>query len=259
MSAQGSKIPLGIEMYSVRGALTKDLVGTTTAVAKMGYQVLEYYSPYYSWTLEQVKDVRKLLDDLGVKCLSTHNGAANLMPAGIQKAIEYNQILGSKTIVSASPGPGRVVTLDDYKAMSDRFTEAAATLKAVGMRAGYHNHANEFKMVEGKRPIDIIAANTPADFTMQFDVGTCVEVGEDPVAYIKANAGRVRSAHLKDWGKTGGFQVLFGEGDVPWMEVFKAAESVGGIEYYIMEQEGSRFPEFETAERCIANYKKMRA
>lgn len=248
---------MGLEMYSVRGEMTKDLMATTTAVAKMGYKVLEYYSPYYNWSLDQVKAVRKLMDDLGVQCLSTHNGAANLAPAGIQKAIEYNQILGSKTIICASPG--RVTTLADYEALAGRFTEASATLKAVGMRAGYHNHQYEFRMMEGKRPIDILSAGTPADFTMQFDVGTCVEVGQDPVAYIKANPGRIRSAHLKDWGKTDGYHVLFGEGDVPWKAVFAAAESVGGIEYYIMEQEGSRFSEFETAERCIATFKKMQA
>ena len=72
---QNKKIPVGIELYSVRGELVKDLNGTVTAVAKMGYQVVEFYSPYFNWTPEQAKDVRKLLDDLGIKCLSTHNGA----------------------------------------------------------------------------------------------------------------------------------------------------------------------------------------
>jgi sugar phosphate isomerase/epimerase len=65
--------------------------------------------------------------------------------------------------------------------------------------------------------------------------------------------------HCKDWapGPDKGYKVLFGEGDVPWKEVFDAAEKTGGIEYYLIEQEGSRFPAMETAERCLANFRKV--
>src|SRR5437660_12249674 len=64
--------PVGLELYSVRDELTKDLMGTVRAVAKMGYEVVEFYAPYYDWTLETAKDVRKLMDDLGIRCNSTH-------------------------------------------------------------------------------------------------------------------------------------------------------------------------------------------
>src|SRR5205807_7997780 len=109
--------------------------------------------------------------------------------------------------------------------------------------------------VDGKRPIGGLAANTPKDVMLQLDVGTCVEVGSDPVAWINANPGRINSLHCKDWapGEDKGYRVLFGEGVCPWNKIFDAAESVGGVEYYLIEQEGSRFPPLETAERCIAN------
>src|SRR5215469_13637218 len=68
------KVPVGLELYSVRNELGKDLNGTVTRVAKMGYQVVEFYSPYFSWTLQQAKDMRKLMDGLGIRCRSTHNG-----------------------------------------------------------------------------------------------------------------------------------------------------------------------------------------
>src|SRR4030081_1358617 len=67
------KVPIGLELYSVRDELSKDLMGTVRAVAKLGYEVVEFYSPYYSWTPQQASDVRKLMDDLGIRCLSTHN------------------------------------------------------------------------------------------------------------------------------------------------------------------------------------------
>ena len=115
------------------------------------------------------------------------------------------------------------------------------------------------------RIMDVLAANTPKEFVLQLDVGTCVQAKADPVAWIKANPGRVKILHLKDWGPGGegtpdrGYRVLFGEGVCPWKEIFAAAEAVGGVEYYLIEQEGSRYPELETTQRCLETYKKMRA
>ena len=79
---RGRKIPVGIELYSVRTELMNDLPGTVTRVAKMGYEVVEFYAPYYSWTPAQAKDVRKLLDDLGITCRSTHNNGMAVTPEG---------------------------------------------------------------------------------------------------------------------------------------------------------------------------------
>src|SRR5687768_6209899 len=76
------KIPVGLELYSVRDQLAKDLMGTVRAVARMGYEVVEFYSPYYDWTPDYAKEVRKLLNDLGIRCLSTHNSATALGPEG---------------------------------------------------------------------------------------------------------------------------------------------------------------------------------
>ncbi len=229
--AQTKKIPIGLELYSVRNELMKDLPGTVTAVAKLGYEVVEFYSPYFSWTVEQAKENRKLLDGLGVKCLSTHNGTNALAGDGLKKAIELNQIIGSKYIIAASPG--KVVGVDGFKGLADMFTAASEALRPLGMFAGFHNHQTEWKPIDGQRPMDIIAANTPKDFALQLDAGTCVEAGADPVAWIKAHPGRIKSMHLKDWaaGEDRGYKVAFGEGQVPWKAMFAAAESVGGVEY----------------------------
>ena len=251
-------IPVGLELYSVRDELGKDLMGTVRAVAKMGYAVVEFYSPYYDWTPSYAKEVRKLLDDLGIRCLSTHNSATALGAEGLNKAIELNQILGSKFIVMASAG--RVKGLDGWKTVGDTLSRASEKLLPLGMRAGFHNHKLEFVPLDGKRPMEVIAAHTPKEVMLQLDVGTCVEAGSDPIAWIEAYPGRINSLHCKDWapGEDKGYRVLFGEGASPWKEIFEAAETVGGVEFYLIEQEGSRFPAMETAERCLATWKKMK-
>jgi len=251
-------IPMGLEMYSVREALKQDPQGTVRAVAEMGYQGLEFYAPYFAWTPAQAKEMKALLDSLGIRCFSTHNDASYLNKEKIQNAIDLNLILGSKYVVMASsqPKPG----LDGWKDVADALNFAADRLASSGLKAGYHNHQLEFTPVGGTRPMEILAKNTKASVMLQLDVGTCVEAGSDPVAWIRANPGRIRSVHCKDWSpeKGKGYDVLFAEGTVDWKAVLAAAEAVGGAEYYLMEQEGSRFSELETARRCLETYREKK-
>src|SRR5260370_17082325 len=101
IAAPAKKIPVGLELYSVRDELAKDLVGTVRAVAKMGYEVVEFYSPYYSWTIEYAQDVRKLLDDLAIRCNSTHNAANAFTPDGLKKPPQLTPIPSSIFLVLA--------------------------------------------------------------------------------------------------------------------------------------------------------------
>lgn len=260
------KIPLGLELYSVRGELQKDLSTTLRVVARMGYEVVEFYSPYMNWSASYAKDVRAQLDDLGLRCLSTHNQAPSIIDPGIMaKAIELNHILGSRHIIAASP-PRGVNGLEGWKRACEQFTTATGQLLKHGLRPGYHNHATEWKPLAegGQHVMQVIATHTPKDFSLQLDVGTALEAGVDTVAWIRANPGRITSVHLKDWTPGAkedekAYRVLFGEGVAPWREIVTAAEAGGGVEFYLMEQEGSRFPEVETAKRCLESWRKFRA
>jgi sugar phosphate isomerase/epimerase len=253
-----SSIPVGLELYSVRNELKNDPAGTVRAVAAMGYQCVEFYAPYFEWTESQAKDMRKLLDDLGIRCYSTHNDSSYFAPEKISHARDVNNILGSKYMVMASSGekPG----LEGWKAVAESLNVAAEKLGPSGLKPGYHNHQAEFTPENGVRPIEIIAKNTRPSVMLQLDVGTCIEAGSDPVAWIRSNPGRIRSLHLKDWSPEPdkGYTVLFGEGVAKWKDIFEAAESVGGVEYYLIEQEGSRFSELDTAKKCFATFRTLR-
>jgi sugar phosphate isomerase/epimerase len=250
-----NSIPVGLEMYSVRDEVKKDAEATVRAVAQMGYQGVEFYAPYFEWTEAQTKQMRKLLDELGIRCLSTHNDSAYLSKDKIGRARDMNLILGSKYVVMAWSDPK--TGLDGWKAIAESLNIAADQLEPSGLKAGYHNHQQEFKRVENQLPIEIIAKNTKPSIMLQLDVGTCVEAGADPEAWIRANPGRIRSLHLKDWSAdpAKGYKVLFGEGSANWKEIFAAAESVGGVEYYLIEQEGSRNSELDTASECLKSYR----
>ena len=254
-SAAVKSIPIGLELYSVRDALAKDPQGTVRAVAQMGYQCVEFYAPYFDWTDAQAKEMRKLMDDLGIHCFSTHNDEEFFGPQKIDRARDLNLILGSKYVVQAWSDPKP--KLDGWKALADNLNAAADKLAPAGLKVGYHNHDAEWRPLEGKRPMEVIAANTKPSIMLQLDVGTCLEGGSDPVAWIRSNPGRIHSIHCKDWSPDPnvGYKTLFGEGKADWKGIFQAAESVGGVEFYLIEQEGSRYPELETARRCLAAYR----
>lgn len=251
LSAAEKHIPIGLELYSVRDELKKDLTGTVDGVAKMGYECVEFFAPYFDWTPDFAKQIKKQLDDLKIRCYSTHNNMESF-GSGLDHAIELNNILDTKYIVLASAG--RVSSIDDWKRVADTLNQGNQRMADHGLHAGYHNHAAEWRLVDGQMPMHVLADNTDKSIMLQLDVGTCVEAGSDPVAWIDSHPGRIRSLHLKDWSPDKGYRVLFGQGVVPWKNVFAAAESKGGVEYYLIEQEGSDLPEMETADRCLIAY-----
>ena len=121
----------------------------------------------------------------------------------------------------------------------------------------------EWSLVEGQRPIDILAAGTPKTSRCSSMSAACVAAGADPVAFIKANPGRITSLHCKDWApghrpRRRASACSSARASRRGRRSSRPPSRSAACEYYLLEQEGSRFSEFETAERCIATYKQMR-
>src|SRR5579863_6901982 len=144
------RIPVGLELYSVRDDLKKDLMGTVRGVAKMGYQCVEFFAPYYEWTLDYARQVRKELDDLHIRCYSTHNDLRSFKQDGIGHAIDLNHILGTRYVVLAYPG--NVNDIEGWKRLAETLNKANDILMGKDLHAGYHNHDLEWKPVGGQVP-----------------------------------------------------------------------------------------------------------
>ena len=142
-------------------------------------------------------------------------------------------------------------------------TAAQDKLRPLGVISGFHNHQVEWRPVGGTRPMDIIAAGTPKDFVLQLDAGTCVEVGASQPGRLDQGEPRPHQEHSPQGlrhGEGRGLQVAFSEGDVRSKPLLEAAESTGGIEYYLIEQEHAGADgELAMAKRCLDNYRKLRA
>jgi sugar phosphate isomerase/epimerase len=251
-------IPIGLELWTVRTDLKRDMMATLGAVAGLGYESVEFFSTYLDWTLDDARAVRRRLDDLGLTCASTHNGMRAFTAEAFAKTVALNQILGSPFVVVASIPP--VASLDGWRQAADAFSDVADRLRPHGLAAGFHNHQREWTPIDGELPIEVVAGRTPRDFILQLDVGPAVEHGIDVVTWIQAHPGRVRSIHLRDWSATRGYHIAFGEGDCPWPAICAAAETAGGIESYLVEN-GHSTPdeEFDIARRSLANWRRLRA
>src|SRR6266550_8591962 len=137
-----ASIPIGLELDSVRETLKKDPEATLRTVAQMGYEGVEFYAPYFDWTETQTKQIRKLLDDLGMRCFSTHNDESYLSPQKLDRTRDMNLILGSKYVVLASAG--QKTSLAEWLPVADTLNSAAERLEPAGLKPGNHNHRPGF-------------------------------------------------------------------------------------------------------------------
>lgn len=245
------KIPIGLQLYSVRQACQKDLPGVLRAVAKMGYQGVEF-AGYYG---RKAKELRKLLDANGLKCCGTHTGLNTLTGDALKGTVEFNQILGNKFLIAPGLPGGRLASVRAVKETAKLFSELAEKVKPQKMRVGYHAHGGDFRRFDGETAWDILFSNASSDVVMQLDIGNCIGGGGDPIAILKKFPKRSATIHLKEHG--GKPEAVVGEGDVKWDEVFRLCETTGGTEWYIVEHERGAGSPLDNVRRCIENLRKM--
>ncbi|MCY4402594.1 MAG: sugar phosphate isomerase/epimerase [Candidatus Poribacteria bacterium] len=246
------RIPIALQLYSVRDDCAKDLSLTLQAVAQMGYDGVEF-AGYYDRTAEEL---RGMCDDLELKVVGTHTGLNTLLGDQLAKTVEFNKILGNPYLIVPGLGAEYTNSQQAWKNTAKLFNEIADKISDQGMYTGYHNHTGEFKSLEGEVPWDTFASNTHNDVVLQIDTGHVLRAGADNVPFIERYPGRYKLVHIKEYSATNDKAVI-GEGDMPWDDVFEAFETVGGTEWYIVEQESYAFPPIECAEKCIENLRKM--
>lgn len=232
MFGKKAKPQVGVQLYSVRELCKQDLVGTLKAIKEIGYAGVEF-AGYYG---KSAKELRQILDDLGLVACGTHTGLATIAPDQLAATIEFNQELGNKYLmVPGMNGPDAQRWIE----LARQFSVAAETAKRSAMYVGYHNHQHEFKdKFDGKCKWEIFFDNAAADVCQQLDVGHVVSADEDPVYWLKKYPGRSRTLHAKEIYPGPGIlgQVPEGKTGVDWKAVFAAAEA-DVTEWYIVETE----------------------
>ena len=247
-----ASIPVALQLYSVRKDCEKDLPGVLKAVAGMGYDGVEF-AGYYG---RDAAELKKMVDDLGLKVAGTHIGLNTLQGDELAKTVEFNKTLGNTFLIVPGLPEERRNSKAAWLETAKIFNEIAAKLKDEGMYTGYHNHAIEFTEMDGELPWDTFFGNTDQQVVMQLDTGNALHGGADPVPHLKKYPGRALTVHIKEYSKTND-KALVGEGDVKWNEVIDLCTTVAGAQWYIIEQESYAHEPMKCVEICLQNFKKM--
>jgi sugar phosphate isomerase/epimerase len=233
-AADSKKIPVGLQLYSVREQCQADLPGTLASVSKIGYRAVEF-AGYYD---RSAKDLRKLLDDNGLIACGTHTSYESVQGDKLKETVEFNHTIGNKFLIV--PWMNEAKSKQEWLDRAKLFNKIADQLNPDGMWVGYHAHSHDFKLVEGVSAWDLFFGNTTAEVVMQLDTSNCCDGGADPVAVLKKYPGRARSIHLKAFG--GGPDAVIGEDKVDWQAVFAFCESKGKTQWYVLEHESGKDP-----------------
>ena len=242
----GRKIPIGLQLYTIGGDMRKmGNEAALAAVAKAGFKGVEF-AGYLGL---EAKALRKLLDDNGLKACGSHIRLEAMQGDGLEKTIEFNKTIGKTRLIAPSLGGKYTASKKSLEDAADAFNEIADKLKPHGLRTGFHCHPGEFKMIDGETVWDIFFSRAKKDVIMQCDLGHMGSAGVDPVKVLTKYPGRASSVHVKPSAKIkrGGL-VGDADDDLKWPEIFKACETVGGTEWYVVEYDGGSM---EKAEKTI--------
>ena len=255
LSANPLGLPIGCQTYPVRKSISTDFAGTMKGLRAAGFTQIELCSPYgyddFS-SLQKYKpqELRRILNDWGLGCISAHWGSNELFQKA-DESIAYAREFGMTQMAIAALGPFNPKTsqtVDDVKRYVEPFNAFAEKAHAAGIVALLHNEGFVSAYIDGKPVYDMMIAElNPATTKLQFQVST-LQQGYDPVTYFQKYSGRYLSMHCQDWvkdssTKSGFRQVPLGKGVVDWKAVFLAAKSAGVKNYFVeLEEDPALMP-----------------
>ena len=245
---------VGIQLYSVRDAMSKEPLPTLQALAKMGYKHVEHANyvdrKFYGYS---AKEFRKVLDDLGMKMESGHtvmrpehwDAGKKDFASSWKYTVEDAAICGQKYVISPSIPEGVRKNKETLMQTLEQFNKSGELCNKSGMKFGYHNHDFEFSEKFGDHTLyEIILDNTDPKLVMQqLDIGNMVNGGAMALDILKKYPNRFESMHVKDEiASTGGGHekyesTILGKGIVKTKDVIDLGRKYGGTTHFIIEQE----------------------
>jgi sugar phosphate isomerase/epimerase len=235
-------LPIGCQTWPVRKMIAQDFPGTLKTLAGAGFQAVELCSPvgyadsgFGGLAKYKPSDLRKVLDDASLQCVSSHFGIDELRK-DLSGRIEWAKELGLKQMLVPSLDGPKNPTIDDVKRAADEYNKMAQQSASAGIQQGLHNENFELTTVDGKRTYDLLfELLDPKLVKFQFQVST-ISQGCDAAEYFTKYPGRFLSMHAQGWSAKTKEIVPIGQGTLDWKKIFTAAKT-GGIKNYFVEMD----------------------
>ena len=233
-------MPIGCQTWVVRETIAKDFPGTIKQLSSAGFQTIELCSPFgYAefgfGDLAKYKgaELRKILGDAGVSCISSHFGIEELRKDQ-DRSIAWAKDVGLTQMLVPSLDAGEKPTMDDVKRAADEYNKMAEKAAKAGIQQGLHNEGFELSTVDGKRTYDVLfSLLDPKLVKFQFQVST-ISKGYDAAKYFTKYPGRFISMHVQGWNAAEKKLAPVGQDSLDWKKIFTAAKT-GGIKNYFVE------------------------
>ena len=228
------KLPFGFQIWTIREKLLADFPGTLKMMADLGYKEVEMCSPlgYGFDSLHEIKgpDMRKIIEDAGLKCTSSHYNFGELRDH-LDNRIQWAHDLGMEQMILSSFWLPEDASIDDYRKAADELNSIGEKTKEAGIQMGFHNHHMEFEKRGDELIYDVLLDQLDPDLVkMQFQVAV-ENIGYKSADYFTRYPGRFISAHLSDYINEEE-SVPVGQGMVDWPAFFKAAKTGGVKNFY---------------------------
>lgn len=235
-----SRIPrVGLQLYTVRDLMQRDMAGTLAAVAKIGYQEVEF-AGFFDKT---PANIRVMLETTGLSAPAGHV-PFEAIDTGWDQVLDAAHTLGQRYVCVAWIDEKYRKDIDGWKRVADKLNQAGAACSKSNLTLAYHNHSYEFVPLAGQVPYDVLLASTdPALVKLEMDLFWITFGGQDPLAYFAKYPGRVPLVHVKDMApKTrpdippDSVMRSVGQGSIDWKRIFAQAQQAG-IKHYFVEHD----------------------
>lgn len=250
--AAAPKRDLGVQLWSIREYLKKDLTGSLARLAKLGYTQLELFGYDGTYWGKKPAEFSRICQDLGFTIVSAHYETGRIDKAkgslwyGWEKAVEDAARMNIQYMVCAWLFKEERTSLDLYRELADKLNHCGELCRKSGMQLAYHGHNFEFPPIEGKVPYDLLLEQTdPQLLQMEADLFWFVKGGIDPVVYFKRYPGRFPLWHVKDMEKGSEQFAEVGHGIIDFDRIF-AARQQAGLKYWFVEQDQTSRDPFES-------------
>lgn len=249
-----NKKEIGLQLYTLRNELPKDVKGTLEKVAKSGYTTVEIYGFSIKdqfWGLKP-HELKKILDDNGLKAVSGHYNLGSFLYDGntaeLIAAIEAAKVLKNEFLTVPWIDEPFRRSIEDYKKIAARVNEAAEMCKKAGLKLAYHNHDFEFKKYDGVTGYKILLKETDKDLVyFELDLYWVVHSGNDPLKLFKENPGRFKMWHVKDKDKNNNdLNTEVGSGTIDFKPFFAAAKQSGMVHFFVEQENNFASNSFES-------------
>jgi sugar phosphate isomerase/epimerase len=233
-------MPIGCQTWPVREMIAKDFPATIKELAAAGFQTIELCSPvgyadsgFAGLGKYKGAELRKILSDAGVSCVSSHFGIDELRE-NQQRAIDWAKDVGlTQMLVPSLDGP-KTPTMDDVRKAADEYNKIGERAAKAGIQQGLHNENFELTSIDGKRTYDLLFdLLDPKLIKFQFQVST-ISRGYDAAEYFTKYPGRFISMHVQGWSVATKKTMAVGQDSLDWKRIFTAAKT-GGIKNYFVE------------------------